>query len=45
MDVMSFKLARIIRFDPTLSVAEKIECLESMAEAFAEMSQKKEKIT
>ena len=42
MDVMSIKLARIIRFDPTLSVAEKIECLESMAEAFAEMSQKKD---
>ena len=41
MDVMSIKLARIIRFDPTLSVAEKIECLEPMAEAFAEMSQKK----
>ena len=42
MDVMSIKLARIIRFDPTLSVAEKIECLEPMAEAFAEMSQKKD---
>ena len=42
MDVMSIKLARIICFDPTLSVAEKIECLESMAEAFAETSQKKD---
>ena len=42
MDVMSIKLARIIRFDPTLSVAEKIERLEPMAEAFAEMSQKKD---
>ena len=42
MDVMAIKLARIIRFDPTLSVAEKIECLEPMAEAFAEMSQKKD---
>jgi len=42
MDVMSIKLARIIRFDPTLSVTEKIERLESMAEAFAEMSQKKD---
>ncbi len=42
LDVMSIKLARIIRFDPALSVAEKIERLESMAEAFAEMSQKKD---
>ena len=42
VDVMSIKLARIIRFNPTLSVAEKIECLEPMAEAFAEMSQKKD---
>ena len=41
MDVMSIKLARIIRFDPTLSVVEKIERLEPMAEAFAETSQKK----
>ena len=40
MDVMSIKLARIIRFDPTLSVSEKIERLEPMAEAFAEMSRK-----
>lgn len=42
MDVMSIKLARIIRFDPTLSVAEKIKRLEPMAEAFAEMSQKRD---
>ena len=42
MDVMSIKLARIIRFDPTLSVAEKIERLESMAETFTEISQKKD---
>ena len=42
MDVMSIKLARIIRFDPTLSVAEKIEHLELMAEAFAEMSKRKD---
>ena len=42
MDVMSIKLARIIRFDPTLSVAEKIERLEPMAEAFAEMSKLKD---
>jgi transcriptional regulator with XRE-family HTH domain len=42
MDVMSIKLARIIRFDPTLSVAEKIERLELMAEAFAEMSKQKD---
>ncbi len=42
MDVMSIKLARIIRFDPTLFVAEKIERLELMAEAFAEMSKRKD---
>ena len=42
MDVMSIKLARIIRFDPTLSVAEKIERLELMAETFAEMSKRKD---
>ncbi len=42
MDVMAIKLARIIRFDPTLSVAEKIERMESIAEAFAEMSKKKD---
>ena len=42
MDVMSVKLARIIRFDPTLSVAKKIERLELMAEAFAEMSERKD---
>ena len=42
MDVMSIKLARIIRFEPTLSVAEKIERLELMAEAFAEMSKRKD---
>lgn len=42
MEVMSIKLARIIRFDPALSIAEKIERLEPMAEAFAEMSQKKD---
>ena len=42
MDVMSIKFARIIRFDPTLSVAEKIERLELMAEAFAEMSKRKD---
>ena len=42
MDVMSIKLARIIRFDPTLSVIEKIERLEPMAETFAEMSKQKD---
>lgn len=42
MDVMSIKLARIIRFDPMLSVTEKIERLEPMAEAFAEMSKQKD---
>ena len=38
MDVMSIKFARIIRFDPMLSVAEKIERLEYIAETFADMS-------
>ena len=42
MDVMSIKLARIIRFDPALSVTEKIERLESIAETFAEMSKQKD---
>ena len=40
MDVMSIKLARTIRFDPTLSVDEKIKRLELQAEAFAKMSKK-----
>lgn len=40
MITMSIKLARILRFDPTLSVKEKIVRLESMADAFTEMSQK-----
>ena len=38
MDVMSLKLARIIRFDPTLSVAQKIERIEPIAQAFAQIS-------
>lgn len=42
MDVLAVKLARIIRFDPSLSVAEKIERIESMAEAFGEMSKRKD---
>ena len=42
MDVMSIKLARIVRFDPTLSVAEKIGRIEPMAEAFAEISKQKD---
>lgn len=42
MDVMSIKLARIVRFDPTLSVNEKTERLETMAEAFREMSEKRD---
>ena len=40
MDVMSIKLARIIRFDPTLSIDEKIKHIESMAGEFAEMGSK-----
>lgn len=42
MDIMAIKLARIIRFDQSLSVTEKIQRLEPMAEAFAEMSEKKD---
>lgn len=42
MDVMSIKLARIIRFDPTLTVAEKIDRIEPIAELFAEMSRQKD---
>ena len=42
MDVMSIKLARTIRFDPTLSIGEKIKHLESMAEEFAGMSSKQD---
>lgn len=38
MDVMAIKLARTIRFDPSLSVIEKIERLETMAQAFYKMS-------
>lgn len=41
MDMMAMKLARIVRFDPDLSVSEKIALLESMAEAFSEMSKKR----
>ena len=41
MDVMSIKLARIIRFDSTLSMEEKIKHVESMAEEFAEMGSKR----
>ena len=42
MDVMALKLARTIRFDPALSVEQKTERLEAMAEAFADMSQKQD---
>lgn len=42
MDVMAIKLARILRFDPTLSVAEKIARIEPIAEAFEKMSEKKD---
>jgi len=40
MDVMSIKLARMIRFDPVLSIDEKIKHIELIVEAFAQMSQK-----
>ena len=39
MDVMSIKLARMIRFDPALSIDEKIKHIELIVEAFAQMSQ------
>lgn len=42
MDVMSIKLARIVRFDPLLSLTEKIERLEAIAEALAEAGQKRD---
>ena len=42
MDVMSIKLARTVRFDPALSIGEKIKHLESMAEEFAGMSSKQD---
>ena len=42
MDVMSIKLARIVRFDPLLSLAEKIKRLEAIAEALAEAGQKRD---
>lgn len=38
LDAMSVKLARILRFDPALTVAEKIARLEPMAEALGELS-------
>ncbi|MBO5897489.1 MAG: helix-turn-helix domain-containing protein [Clostridia bacterium] len=42
MDVFAIKLARIIRFDPSLPLEEKKERLISIAQAFAEMSQRKD---
>ena len=42
LDVMGIKLARIIRFDNTMTVQEKIDRIESMGEAFYEISQKKD---
>ena len=39
MDVMSIKLARMIRFDPALSIDEKIKHIELIVEAFAQMGQ------
>ena len=40
LDVMSIKLARITRFDPTLSITEKIERLESIAQDYADVSER-----
>lgn len=42
LDVMGIKLARIIRFDNTLTVQERIDRIESMGEAFYQISQKKD---
>ena len=42
MNVMSIKLARIIWFDPSLTISQKIERIEPIAEAFAEMGEKKD---
>lgn len=42
IDDMAIKLGRIVRDDSSLSITEKIERIEAMAEAFAEMSQKKD---
>jgi len=42
MDMMSVKLARIIRFDPALSAEEKTTRLEAIAESFSEMSERKD---
>ena len=42
MDVMSIKLARIIRFDPSLSAEEKLTRLETVAESFSEMGERKD---
>ena len=42
MDVMSIKLARIFRFDPALSVGEKIARMEQIAESFGKMSQEED---
>ena len=42
MNVMSIKLARMIRFDPMLSIAEKIQRMEAIAEAFFEISKKQD---
>ena len=38
MDVMALRLARTVRFDPSLSTAEKITQLEIMGNSFSEMS-------
>lgn len=40
MDVLSNKFARIIRFDPELSIAEKLARLENIAQAYAELGEK-----
>jgi len=37
MDVMAIKLARTVRFDPILSVSEKMQRMEAIAEAFSDL--------
>lgn len=39
MDMMAIKLARTVRFDPSLSTEEKLTQLEAMGKTFSEMSQ------
>lgn len=42
MDSMSIKLARIIRFDPSLTSSEKIKRIEHIADIFGQISEKED---